>query len=149
MGYNGAISADCGRESHAKTDKATRYAQIVAVLERGPKTAREVMTALGYTDLNAVRPRLTELDRMGRIRQIGKEYDPVSERNVTVYSLPDDWPSRETKERIAAQPAGVCGPQTRKAPADAASIDKGAEKNTLHIKYHESEALSNDRIQGL
>lgn len=72
------------RESHGKVDKATRYQQILGVLNR-PMTAREVMQALGYTDMNTVRPRLTELCALRRIKETGLKFDPATNRRVTVF----------------------------------------------------------------
>ena len=90
MGANGAISARCRRESLAKVDMPTRKEKILAVLEAGPEdgmTAREVMQALGYTDMNSVRPRLSDLDREGMVIQAGKREDTLTVINTTVYKI--------------------------------------------------------------
>lgn len=40
---------------------------------------------MGYKDLNAVKPRLTELKAEGKVKVIGKTYDNVSKRNVALW----------------------------------------------------------------
>lgn len=40
---------------------------------------------MGYMDLNAVKPRITELKAAGRIEAVGKAYDDISKRRVAVY----------------------------------------------------------------
>jgi hypothetical protein len=51
------------KAAHDKLDKATRHAQIIGLLKkRGiPLTDRQIMRGLGFTDMNEVRPRITEL----------------------------------------------------------------------------------------
>jgi predicted ArsR family transcriptional regulator len=72
------------RESHEKVDKQTRYDQILAAM-RGEMTAREVANALGYLDMNAVRPRITELCKEGYLVEAGIRIDPVTGRRVTCW----------------------------------------------------------------
>lgn len=86
----GMISTLTRRESHAKVDKFTRKAKILVALQAGPMTARCVMQVLGYSDLNSVRPRLTELVQEGRVVEAGTVWDPISERNVVLYALKEE-----------------------------------------------------------
>lgn len=86
----GVIATITRRESHGKTDKKTRKDQILTALKAGPMTARCVMQVLGYSDLNSVRPRLTELVQEGRVVEAGTVWDPISERNVVLYALKED-----------------------------------------------------------
>lgn len=80
------ITMETRRESHQKTEKPKRYDEILTVLtDEKELTAREIAYALGYNDLNAVKPRLTELNRKGVIDAVGKKYDPHTQRNVAVY----------------------------------------------------------------
>lgn len=83
----GVIATLTRRESHGKTDKQTRKDQILTALKAGPMTARCVMQVLGYSDLNSVRPRLTELVHDGIVEETGVLWDEVSKRNVSVYAL--------------------------------------------------------------
>lgn len=80
------ITIETRRESHQKTEKPKRYDEILTVLTAGKElTAREIAYALRYSDLNAVKPRLTELCRKGTVEAVGKKYDPLTQRNVAVY----------------------------------------------------------------
>ena len=86
----GVIATLTRRESHAKVDKFTRKAKILVALQAGPMTARCVMQVLGYSDLNSVRPRLTELVQEGAVEEVGMLWDEVSERKVSVYALKEE-----------------------------------------------------------
>lgn len=86
----GVLATITRRESHSKTDKFTRKAEILVALQAGPMTARCVMQVLGYSDLNSVRPRLTELVHEGLVAEAGTVWDPVSQRNVVLYALEED-----------------------------------------------------------
>lgn len=66
------------------TDRLTRYALILDNWD-GAMTAREIGRKLGYTDLNAVKPRITELSAMGQLVEAGKKFDTVTRRNVTCW----------------------------------------------------------------
>ena len=67
-----------------KTDRTKRKQEILAAWT-GSMTAREIGRKLGYTDLNAVKPRITELVKAGRLVEAGKKYDIVTDRNVTAW----------------------------------------------------------------
>jgi hypothetical protein len=45
-------------------------------------TDREVMTILGFTDPNRVRPRITELKQQNKIVEVRKIYDPETRSSV-------------------------------------------------------------------
>lgn len=61
---------------------------VFGILEQyGAMTAREVCSRLGSDDMNYVRPRLTELVQMGKIKIIGKKRDSVTNRNTSVYQV--------------------------------------------------------------
>lgn len=49
-------------------------------------TAREIGQKLGYQDLNAVKPRISELvNKKGLLVESGKKYDVLTNRNVTCW----------------------------------------------------------------
>ena len=50
-------------------------------------SAAEVADKLGFGDLNAVRPRLNELEKMEIVHVIGKRINPHSVVNNAVYEL--------------------------------------------------------------
>jgi len=54
--------------------------------EYGDMTARECMALLGYSDGNAVKPRITELIADKRLKVVGKAKDSETNRSVAVFS---------------------------------------------------------------
>lgn len=76
-------------ESLKQLEKAKRYAMILDLLSQYEDgfTSREIKEMLGFDDVNAVRPRLTELEKKGKVKVTGTRYDPITERNVSVYVL--------------------------------------------------------------
>lgn len=80
------ITAETRRESHEKVDKQTRYNEIMNCIGMEEMTARMICYALGYSDLNAVKPRITELkDKYHKLEAVGKKKDFVTGVNVAVY----------------------------------------------------------------
>ena len=86
----GVIATLTRRESNRKTARGPRQQKILDALKTGPMTARCLMQVLGYSDMNAVRPRLTELTQAGLIYEAGVLYDPLTRRNVTVWALKEE-----------------------------------------------------------
>ena len=80
-----AIPHDCQLDSFVKLERQTRQRDILRVMANHEMTARQIAYKLGFSDLNAVKPRITELRKAGKIRAIGKAYDEATQRNVTVY----------------------------------------------------------------
>lgn len=68
----------------AEEAKLSRRAQAVLVwiTEHGPHTDREVMRGMGFTDPNAVRPRITELIEAGKLMEVGDLRCPVTGKTV-------------------------------------------------------------------
>ena len=65
-----------------------RENEILNALERlGPSTDRRIRTALGYEDLNAVRPRITELHQKGVLQETGSAVDAVTGKRVRISSI--------------------------------------------------------------
>lgn len=81
------ITQETRRESWGKTQPhiRPRAQEILRALGAREMTAREVMEAMGYTDPNMVRPRLTELVGREVVKVSGRRYDPATERTVAVY----------------------------------------------------------------
>ena len=71
--------------------KKKRYIQILDRLITGPQTAKELaveLFELGFipsTERNYTAPRLTELERMGYVRAIGKKKCEYTGKTVAVY----------------------------------------------------------------
>ena len=81
---NNTIPKECQLESWKKFDNAKRCRMILNAMDR-PMTAREIAYKLGFSDLNAVKPRLTEMKERGTVEVVGKSYDTLTMRNVSVY----------------------------------------------------------------
>jgi len=78
------ITKETRRESYIQRP-TPRAKMILDFMGKDAMTARQIAYGMGYTDLNAVKPRLTELKAEGRVKVIGKAYDNVSKRNVAVW----------------------------------------------------------------
>lgn len=66
--HENSLAAHAAEE--AKLSK--RCAAVLEWLkEHGPHTDREVMQGMGFTDMNAVRPRITELIEAGKLMEVG------------------------------------------------------------------------------
>lgn len=69
---------------HSQESKLSRRAQNVLdwIRENGPHTDREVMQGLGFTDMNSVRPRITELIEKNKLMEVGNVLCPVTGKTV-------------------------------------------------------------------
>lgn len=64
-----------------------RANEILELLGDDELTARQIMQKSKYSDMNAIRPRLTELKALGKIEAVGKAYDKATKRNVAVFRV--------------------------------------------------------------
>ncbi len=71
----------------------TRAADILKFLDGKECTARQIAYGMGFTDLNAVKPRLTELKAAGLVEVTGKAYDEATKRRVAV------WKAAERRDK--------------------------------------------------
>lgn len=67
-----------------------RAAVLAWIQEHGPATDRQVMHGLGFTDMNAVRPRITELLDMGLLRECGRVVDAKTGMKVRQVEVQDE-----------------------------------------------------------
>ena len=78
-------------EAHEQVDKALRYKQILEILTE-PMTAKEVAVEMhrrGFiptTERNFSAPRLTEMQKDGKVEIIGKKKCEYTGKNVSVYA---------------------------------------------------------------
>lgn len=80
-----------------------RAAAIIAWLELHPgKTDREVMLGMGFTDMNSVRPRITEAIDMGSLVEVGQRVCPMTRRVVRIVDLSLDEKGKRQDQRIEA-----------------------------------------------
>lgn len=59
------------------------------IARHGPQTDREIAEALGFSDMNAVRPRITELIKANFLAECGEQKCPVTGKMVRVVGLID------------------------------------------------------------
>ena len=81
---NSTITKETRQEAYI-VRPVTRASRILNQLEKHDMTAREIAYELGYSDLNTVKPRLTELKALGLVEVIGKRKDWLTDRNVAVW----------------------------------------------------------------
>lgn len=78
------ITKETRLESYiAKPDK--RKGAILEVLGDREMSARQLATEMGFTERNAVAPRLTEMTNAGILEVCGKAYDALTDRKVALY----------------------------------------------------------------
>jgi hypothetical protein len=66
-----------------------RAAQVLSWLrDNGPHTDREVMRGMGYADMNAVRPRITELVDARLLVEVGERIDSETRKRVRIVAWP-------------------------------------------------------------
>lgn len=70
--------------------KPKRKDLILTIMGNESLTARDIAYRLNYHDLNAVKPRLTEMLHAGTIEAVGKTRDFITGRSVAVYRRRDD-----------------------------------------------------------
>lgn len=58
------------------------------VREHGKATDRQIVVGLGFTDMNACRPRVTELVQVGALREVGSVICPVTGKRVRLVDVP-------------------------------------------------------------
>lgn len=73
-------------EAYRTSDFSARALAVLSVYlaSAAPLTDREVMARLGFTDGNAVKPRVSELILARRLWQSGKTKDPTTGKTVRV-----------------------------------------------------------------
>ena len=86
------ITRETRKESYIARP-VTRAVDILKFLDGKEYTARQIAYGMGFTDLNAVKPRLTELKAAGLVEVTGKAYDETTKRRVAV------WRAAERKEK--------------------------------------------------
>lgn len=62
-----------------------RAKQIMEVLGDKEMTSREIAVAMGFSDMNAVRPRMCELQNIGKVKAVSKKKDPLTNVRVAVW----------------------------------------------------------------
>lgn len=82
--YN-SVTSETRLESFLKRPINPRSRQILYTLGNRKMTARQLAYEMGFNDLNAVKPRLTEMKNMGLIIADEIAYDSITGRNVALW----------------------------------------------------------------
>ena len=80
-----AVHTNSLQAFHSEQPKLSAREQLVYdyILEHGPRTDRELAYGLGFGEnLNATRPRVTELIKRGRLMEVGSIECPVTHKRV-------------------------------------------------------------------
>lgn len=101
------ISKECRKESYIQRP-LSRKKQILQIMGDKEMTARQVCRLMKHTDLNFVRPRMTEMVEEGLLEVVGKAYDKATERNVSVYKAIDKYKSIDEKIQEEYRNGGSC-----------------------------------------
>jgi len=85
-----------------KDNLSRREKEVLGVLHQSfnGMTDREVMKALGYSDMNAVRPRITELVQKHWAKEVGNVSDPVTGKKVRQVKAIPAWERAKILEQI-------------------------------------------------
>lgn len=67
-----------------RVELSQRHAKILALIDSHaePLTDREIMLGCGFTDMNAVRPGITNLTKAGVLAEVGSIKDDITGRTV-------------------------------------------------------------------
>lgn len=79
------ISKECRLEAWFNCEPQKRCRAILEAMGHEELTARQIAGKLGFKDLNAVKPRLSEMVQRGNLVVVGKLKDTVTSRTVSVY----------------------------------------------------------------
>lgn len=96
------MSAHATHEMHPNSERAyaegmeqmsRRARECYAVLMQSyhPMTDRQVLEALGYGDMNAVRPRISELVDQEWVHEVGSTVDHVTGKTVRLLAARPAW----------------------------------------------------------
>lgn len=92
-------SIEAYREGNVSGELGKRAALILGkIRELGVVTDREVRDVLGFADMNAVRPRITELIRSGHLEEVESITDPVTGRKVRRVRVKVELPERQLEQ---------------------------------------------------
>lgn len=75
---------------HGSAPMISRRAQMVLewIRANGRATDRQIVEGLGFRDMNACRPRVTELVQLGALREVGSTVCPVTGKTVRLVDVP-------------------------------------------------------------
>lgn len=75
------------RESYLKRPINPRSKEILITLGTRSLTARQIAKEMGFSDLNSVKPRLTEMAEQGIVHTVGTMKDELTGRSVALWRI--------------------------------------------------------------
>lgn len=84
------ITHETRKEAYETAPRLIRRQAVLEALGKDRLTAREIMSKMGFTDPNSVRPRVTELMQDGIIEACGKKKDAVTRKTVAIFKIKED-----------------------------------------------------------
>lgn len=72
-------------ESYITRPQKTRKQQILEILGDREMTARMILKRMKHSDMNFVRPRLTEMVKAGILEECGSAFDKETDKNTVMY----------------------------------------------------------------
>jgi hypothetical protein len=72
-------------ESYITRPQRTRKQQILEILGDREMTARMILKRMKHSDMNFVRPRLTEMVKDGILEECGSAFDKETDKNTVIY----------------------------------------------------------------
>jgi hypothetical protein len=72
-------------ESYITRPQKTRKQQILEILGDREMTARMILKRMKHSDMNFVRPRLTEMVKDGILEICGSAFDKETDKNTVIY----------------------------------------------------------------
>ena len=72
-------------ESYITRPQKTRKQQILEILGDREMTARMILKRMKHSDMNFVRPRLTEMVKDGILEICGSAFDKETDRDTVIY----------------------------------------------------------------
>lgn len=72
-------------ESYITRPQKTRKQQILEILGDREMTARMILKRMKHSDMNFVRPRLTEMVKDGILEECGSAFDKETDKNTVIY----------------------------------------------------------------
>lgn len=87
---------------HQELPRLSKRAQaIIRWLELHPRsTDREVMVGMGFSDMNCVRPRITEAIEIGALVEVGEAVCSYTHKKVRLLDLSLDERGRRQDQRV-------------------------------------------------
>ena len=82
---NTRVLKECQLDAFMMCEPQKRKRAILDAIGSSEMTARQIAYKMGFSDLNAVKPRLSEMVRSGDVEVVGKALDKRTDRKVSIY----------------------------------------------------------------